>query len=172
MSVETVGRIIEVVLAPVVLVTACAILGSGFLAHYAEVNVRLRILSAERLTLICQRPSTPADARFKAERLLEIDQQLPELLSRHTLVRNALSSLYLAILLFVADMIMLSIAAVSEARVPAIASLALFVGGTGVLLCAILLVVVELRRSHRAVQSEVRRVAGLDGQGSGETLIP
>lgn len=52
MNAATIPRTIQPILAPVAMVTTCAILVSGILAHYAVVNERLRSLTHERLDLL------------------------------------------------------------------------------------------------------------------------
>ena len=49
MNAEMVARIIQLILAPVVMISACAILESGLLGHYASINARLRNMTHERL---------------------------------------------------------------------------------------------------------------------------
>src|SRR5258708_13108010 len=96
------------------MITSCAILVSGMLAHYAELNDRLRALARERLDLLhgpggsLGLASIAHDA-FKMERLGEIDAQLPSLLHRHALVHRSSLAICLAILIFVLSMLVISL---------------------------------------------------------------
>jgi uncharacterized membrane protein YphA (DoxX/SURF4 family) len=52
MNAEMPPRTIQLILAPVVMVTACAILLAGLLSRFAALNDRLRLLARERLDLL------------------------------------------------------------------------------------------------------------------------
>ena len=49
MTAETIARTIQLIVAPVVMVTAGAILSGGLLSHAGAINDRLRTLAHERL---------------------------------------------------------------------------------------------------------------------------
>ena len=155
MSAQTVAQTIQFILAPVVMVSSCAILLTGFLARYAGINDRMRAMTQERLGLLRAAPddatgSTATDP-LVAERLGEIDRQLPELLRRHELVRDSVLVVYLAILVFVASMFVVAVATLTG----------LFLTGTALLLIGVLLTASEVRGSHAAVEFEVTRVLSL-----------
>ncbi len=164
MSVAEVAQTIQYILAPVVMISACAILQSGLLGHYSEINTRLRALSRERLELVMGAPTgaAPAEgASYTAERLREIDHQMPDLLHRHRLVRDSALAIYAAVFFFVVDMGLIAAAVVSNSNGIATLALADFLVGLAALLAGVLLVVVEMRNSHRAVEYEVERVLNL-----------
>src|SRR5579883_2348490 len=102
MDTATVARIIQTILPPVVMVTSCALVLNGLLQRYAAVNDRLRAMARERLDLVraaggeLQASLSDADS-YTRERLREIDHQIPDLLHRHSLIRDALLTVYLAI---------------------------------------------------------------------------
>jgi hypothetical protein len=106
MSAATIAQTIQLILAPVVMVTACAILVGGIVSHYAAINDRLRTLTRERLDLLrgpngaLSSAFTSGDA-FRTERLQEIDRQVPHLARRLDLIHHALLAVYGAILIFV-----------------------------------------------------------------------
>lgn len=162
MSAAAVANTIQLILAPAVMVTACAILLGGLLSHYAAINDRLRALSRERLDRIRQANSeSPGADGLIAERLQEIDKQIPDLLHRHKLERDAVLSVYCAVLTFLFTMFVIAIAAAANSAEVATVALVLFLIGTAVLSWGVLLTAVEVRQSQRAVEYEVRRVAGL-----------
>src|SRR5512142_2049855 len=100
MTAEMVTRIIQTIIAPVVMVNACAILLGGLLNHSAAINDRLRGMARERIEMLRTAGAATVD-RLWAERLDEIDVQLPDLLQRLGLIRAAILSVYGAILLLV-----------------------------------------------------------------------
>jgi Protein of unknown function (DUF2721) len=155
MTVETAAKTISLILAPVVMLSACGILVSAMLQHYAAINDRVRALSQERLAFVAGRDSGPR------ERLTEIDHQLPELLHRHELVRNAILTVYGAVVVFVVSMFVIAGAALSSSGALATAALLVFLGGTAVLLVGLVYFALDIRISHEALQYEARRVATL-----------
>ena len=80
MNIDAVARNIQIILAPVVMVTACAILLQGLLGRYAAINERLRALAAERIMLVFKDLES---SDFRTERLRLIDTQVPTLVNHH-----------------------------------------------------------------------------------------
>jgi hypothetical protein len=165
-DVEAVTRTIQLVLAPVVMVTACAILLNVLQGRYASINDRLRTMSHERLELLRRsgvttltRPAA-ADA-FTVERLEEIDRQVPDLLGRHLILRNAILAVYYAVATFLATMFMIALATTLGTSSLATAVLALFLVGIALVLVGVSLTTVEVRASHLAVRYEINRVMNL-----------
>jgi hypothetical protein len=159
MTVEMVTRTIQLILAPVVMVTACALILNGLVQRYGAINDRLRGMAQERIQLL----RMMATSVFDHERLSEIDAQVPDLLRHHKLLRDALLMIYYAILAFVGNMFIIALAVTAQSEWIATAALVLFLTGTAVLLTGVLFAAFEVRSSHRSVQYEVRRVVGLSG---------
>ena len=160
MTAEMVARTIQLILAPVVMVTACAIMLGGMLGHYAAINDRLRAMARERLNLL----HGDTARALAVERLSEIDVQMPDLLHRHQLVRNSVLVVYCAILIFIADMFVIAAAAVTNAAWLAGWVLVVFLIGTSAMMLGVLFITLEVRASHRAVQYEAQRVLSLGKQ--------
>jgi hypothetical protein len=159
-SAETVTRTIQLILAPVVMVSACAIFVSGLLSHYEAINGRMRTMARERLEILRGR----ADGdRFVSERLAELDTQLPQLLQRHALVHHSLLATYFAILILVASMCAIAFSALTAAEWLVALILAMFVAGILAVLLSVVLIALEVRTSQRAVAFEVQRVLRLAG---------
>ena len=155
MDVETLARTIQSILAPVVMISACAITLGGLWGHASSINDRLRAMNRERLDLW----RAAATDVYTTERLLQIDTQTPTLVSRHRRVIQAIVAMYAAILVYIVSMF--AIAGASLANISATFALLLFLAGTLLLLIAILLAVLEIRISQTAIEFEVNRVAGL-----------
>ncbi len=166
MSIETTTQIIQFILAPVVMITSCAILVGGMLTQYGAISDRLRALARERLELLRQPDGSLVSTNrtadeYTRERLQEIDTQTPQLLHRHGLVHNAILVTYLAILCFIVTMFVMAIAALTSSALVATVALSLFLGGTAVLLAGITQVARDIRLSQEAVQYEAKRVLTL-----------
>ncbi len=166
MDVDVITRTIQLILAPVVMVTACAILLGSIQARYGTINDRLRAMSRERLDLLratggsSLHPVQPLDT-YTRERFEQIDAQTPDLLRRHTLIRDSLLAIYSAVAVFLATMFVIAFAAAVKVGWVALLILGFFLAGTAVLLIGVALVAVEVHGSHRAVQYEMRRVLSL-----------
>ena len=160
MNAEMVTRIIQTIIAPVVMVNACAILLGGLLNHSAAINDLLRGIARERIAMLRESGAAKAD-RLLAERLDEIDTQMPDLLHRLGLIRAAIMSVYGAILLLVVDMLVIALAVVSATDWLTTAVLIVFLAGIGALFFGVVLIVLEARQSQRAIRFEVQRVLAL-----------
>jgi hypothetical protein len=155
---ETVSRTIQLILAPVVMVSACAIFVSGLLSHYEAINGRMRAMARERLEIL--RGHLDGDG-IASERLGEIDVQLPQLLQRHALVHHSLLSAYFGILVLVSSMCVIAFSALTAAEWLITLTLAMFVAGILAVLLSVVLIALEVRTSQRAVAFEVERVLRL-----------
>ena len=74
MTAESIVKIIQLILAPAVMVTTCAILLGGMQGHYAAVNDRLRAMARERLDLLLGLGQSSNPEAFVSERLEQIDR--------------------------------------------------------------------------------------------------
>lgn len=163
MTAQEIGQAIQTILAPVVIVTSCAILIGGMLTLYGATNDRMRALSRERLDLL--RTSGGALSmtiakpdEYTTERLIEIDRQLPQLLSRHKRIHDAILVEYCAILLLVACMFVIAVSVATHSSPVANAALGLFLAGIAVMLAGVGVMAREIWRSHITVAYEVERV--------------
>ncbi len=162
MNIETVTRTIQLVVAPVVMVTACAILLSGLLLRYGEINDRLRAMSRERLDLIFADQAEPVSNKLRStERLTEIDTQIPLLLARHRIAHHAVLFVYSAVAVLIGDMFVITLAVLINTNWAAIVALIMFLAGVLLLLVGVLYTAVEVRSSYEAVEYEVKRVLKL-----------
>ena len=162
MSPEEIGRTIQLILAPVVMFSACSIFVGGVLSHYTSIGDRIRALTRERLDVLrALRSHSPQDDGLLTERLVEIDGQVPEMLNRHRLIHHAVLAVYAAIAILVLTMCIIALTAAVSADWVAVLVFGVFVAGVLVMLLAVLLITLEIRTSRRALQYEVRRVARL-----------
>jgi hypothetical protein len=166
MPLATLAQTIQVIIAPVVMVTACGLILGGLLTRYAGINDRMRLMAHERWELVRAlggggpTAGPPADP-FVAERIHEIDIQLPQLLRRHHRLRDAAVLLYLAVLVFIGCMFLIASAAVFELLALTTAALWVFLLGNGLLLLGVLQTAIEVTISHRALYYEMQRVLDL-----------
>lgn len=163
MTSDSIARTIQLVLAPVVMVSACSIFVGGVLSRYSSLSDRMRAMTSERLDLLRRvvAPEHDVDA-LSAERLREIAVELPDLAHRHQLLHHAVLAIYVAILILVASMCLSAITAFAVPDWILGLVLVVFVCGVLTMLVGVALVADEVRTSQRALQFEVQRVLGLE----------
>ncbi len=180
MSIDMIVRTISLILAPVVMITSCVLFLNGLLGRYEVITTRMRAMHHERLdileTLGESMTRNIAVGRVREGRVLEIETQLPALLHRHKLVRNAILAINGAILVFVGSMFVIALAVITSAPPLAGGALLVFLAATGLLLLGVIITTVELYRSQREVAYEIRHGMSLnlgqnDTVGSGDPLL-
>ncbi len=158
-------RAIEAMVAPVVLITAAAVLSTGVLAIFGSVNDRMRAMTAERLAVLTGSDGTlrPVAQLPEAtrERLGQIDKQLPMLLHRHHLLRAAVLSIYIGVAALVASVITLAVAVPANSEGFAYSSLALVIAGTIAILVGCFFAAASIMMSNDAIDYEVKRSLSL-----------
>ena len=160
MNIQTAGRTIQLILAPVVMVTACGLLLNGMLAHYTAINDRIRRLTAERLGLAFVVPADDHEALAR-ERLTEIDHQVPMLIDRHRQVHHAILLVYSAVVTLVLSMFIIGAAALADSDALGTIALFVFLAATAAILVGAGFMALEVRGSHASVAYEAMRVVGL-----------
>jgi alanine-alpha-ketoisovalerate/valine-pyruvate aminotransferase len=159
MNAADVAKTIQLIIAPVVLITACALIQNAILMRYAAVGQYMRSLALERLQLL--RSNQMADP-FYLERLQEIDRQIPLLIQRHRLLQKNVLLIYGSIAVFLVNMFAIALTVTIRSDAASTCALMLFLFGTGVLLASVFLTTLEIRMSHRAICYEVDRIAMLE----------
>jgi hypothetical protein len=156
---------ISAMVAPVVLVTTSALLSNGLLAVYGSVNDRMRQMTFERLSLLSGPSGQILDktelSPVSQERLAEIDTQLPMILRRHYLIRDAVLILYIAVAVLVLSVIAIAVAVTADSDGFGSAALALVLAGTVVLLAGLLVAARSLAWSTDAITYAVRRTRSM-----------
>jgi hypothetical protein len=159
MTSGTIVEAISLILAPVVMITSCAILQNGLISHYSAISNHLRSVNQEILSFseidLSNNPS-------KATHLHDLEHLLlPDLFHRNHIVHNVLGWVYVAILVLIVDMFTIAIAISTGIHWLAQAVLIIFLVGVGILFWSIMLISRELRTSHRSLQLEVHHTCDL-----------
>ena len=160
MDVQTAAKTIQLILAPVVMVSACGILLTGMLGHFGNINDRIRRLTAERLELSQLQPAEGHEALAR-ERLTEIDHEVPMLIDRHLQVRHAILLANTAVAILVVSMFVIAAAALGHSAATGTVALFVFLAGTAAVMGSAVFMALEVRNSHRAVSYEGMRVIDL-----------
>jgi hypothetical protein len=159
MSAADIAQTIQLIIAPVVLITACMLFQNGVLARYASLSHRIRLLAHERYELA---QSGKTGNLFNSERLQTIDRQLPLLTHRHRLIQIAVLLAYGAIAIFICTMFMIALSVALNAGAIGSIALMLFLAGTAILLIGICFTALEIRISHQALCYEVHQITALE----------
>jgi hypothetical protein len=160
MNIQTAGKTIQLILAPVVMMTACGILLNGMLAHYGAINDRIRALASERLGLALVAPAGEHRALAR-ERLSEIDHQVPMLIRRHRQVHHAIVWVNTAVVILIVSMFIIGAAALAHSAALGTIALFVFLAATTAVMIGAGYMTVEVRTSHASVAYEATRVVGL-----------
>lgn len=158
MSAADVAKTIQLIIAPVVLITACAIIQGGVLGRFMYVGQRMRSLANERLELL---HTGKMENAFSLERLQEIDRQIPLLKQRHRLLQKAVLLIYSAVSVFLVTMFVIALSVASNAGGVAAITLLCFLLGTCLLLVGVIFAGQEIRMSHHAICYEIDRISSL-----------
>jgi hypothetical protein len=161
MTLAAVTRTIQFILAPVVMVSTCAILLGNLMSRYAFISDRLRALAKEHRDLAftgvpAGRTAQDAPAAEWDPRLQEIDAQIPNLWRRHRLLRRSVVVLNYATLVFFIDMLAIALAAM-ETSIGWVTGLALlnFLIGIVFMAWSVLLSTLEAHTSHLAMERDL-----------------
>ncbi len=159
---------ISAMVAPVVLLTTGSLLTNGLLTVYSAVNDRMRDMTRERIE-IRSGPEGELVGDISAigqERLAEIEAQLPMMLRRHHLVRNAILLIYVAIGMLGLSIIVIAVAVVQHSEDFGRAALGLVLAGTVIMLTGLVAAGMSMARSADAITYAVERTRrlGLGGE--------
>lgn len=160
----TVVRTIQLIIAPVLMLNATALIVNGLLSRFKSIGNRLRHLTKEQLDLLAPTDGANQTAEYRHHRIAIIEHQLPGLLRRHGWMHNAVLAAYGSILLYVASMVIIAGAALSDSNEASYAALVVFICGTLVLLVGVVYSVLEVRSSQQAAEYEVMSISRLKQQ--------
>ncbi|MEZ4666408.1 MAG: DUF2721 domain-containing protein [Anaerolineae bacterium] len=164
MDAEMVAQIIQSILAPVLMVNACAILVGALFTRYVGINDRLRSMAHERLSLLRDQRGnslTHGEIALLKERLNEIDVQMPDLLRRHQLAHHAVAAIYVSVCIFVVDMFVIALSVTTDTAWASPLALLIFLAGISLMLVSIFMTVLEVSTSRGVVIYEVKRIMHL-----------
>ncbi len=151
---EAIVKIINLILAPVVMITACGIMLNGLMGRYTWLTDRVRSVHQERLSLL---DLDLSQHQSKRERLPHVEHVLADLLNHHHQVHDVLVLTYLSILFFMLDMLVIALTISNDIMWLHQLVLIVFLIGVGILFVGMALIAYELRTSHYSVQLEVNQ---------------
>jgi hypothetical protein len=145
------ARVINGILAPSLMISACGLLVLALQARYSHLIDRIRLLNEERRML--QKEESEQDT---IDRLASIRSQVLLLLDRARFVRNSMFALYTAVLCFVASSIEIAIRLVFGLGPGPGAWLALFMVGMIAVLFGAVYALKDVASAFSVAELEVR----------------
>jgi len=147
-------HLIQGMLAPGLMISACGLLLLGMNNKYSLVVNRIRLLNEEKRNLFHQDSLDDAET----SRVSNIELQLSHLIKRISLVRNAVFSYSMAVALFIVSSVL--IGATINQRTPAFDWLivAFFYAGMFSVFVGIIFAAIEVWKGYRIVKIEISEV--------------
>jgi hypothetical protein len=147
-------HLIQGMLAPGVMISACGLLLLGMNNKYSLVVNRIRLLNEEKRKLFHLPTMDPVDSN----RLNNIELQISHLIERISLVRNAVFSYSLAVALFIASSVLIGVTI--NKRTPGFDWLivAFFFAGMFAVFVGIIFAAIEVWKGYRIVKIEISEV--------------
>jgi len=145
----TIIQIIQTMLVPGVMVSACALLLLGMNNKYSSIINRIRLLKDEERRIDCRMLADP-----KGERKENIDAQLPLLMARLKLVRNTVTAYSAGIVLFILSSFFIGLQFITVSKVVQAGIVGLFLAGMVCVLTGVIHNAVEARRGFEVIRIE------------------
>ncbi len=160
MDVNEMIRTISLIVAPAVMISCCIIFLNGQMQRYDNIGTRIRLMNQERFELLrVVRELTNTDTQVLESveklRISEIEAQLPHLLNRYKLIRDAALVIGVAILLFVICMFIIALATILNSNIVAAFALLVFLLGMTAVFIGGVIIMLETYKSHLSVRYEV-----------------
>ncbi|MBI5217676.1 MAG: DUF2721 domain-containing protein [Bacteroidia bacterium] len=153
MELSTVN-IIQAMLAPGIMISACGLLLLGVNSKYSLVISRIRLLDEEKrkLTALSKKQAITPD---EEARLKSITHQIPKLVHRFDLIRNIVISYAVAVSFFIVASFAIGIHLICDARFSTYIAIALFLAGMVSVLVGIFHAAMEAIRGHEILIIEI-----------------
>jgi len=155
-NITSIVEIIQLMLAPGIMISACGLLLLGMNNKYSLVVNRIRMLNEERRKSI---RSTTEDRDFnyqETQRLESISMQISSLVFRVKLVRNAVLSYTLAVALFVLTSLLIGFGFLFDLKRLNSFITILFLFGMLSVLCGVIFAAYETYKGYEIVNFEVK----------------
>src|ERR1051325_1018711 len=162
MNLEMIARTIQLIIAPAVMITSCCIFGAGLLTHYAGIGERLRLTVRERVDLVREMSDEKGTHVIAKERLEDLDEQIPQLLRHHWLMRTSLVGVLLAMIFYILDMFVIAFSVIANQASLYSLIVVVFLLGVASQLVGVIYTVVDVFMSHRIYAFETRHVLLLE----------
>lgn len=158
MSAQAVAETIQLIIAPTVLLTVCALIQNGVLGRFMALGSRIRSLDQERLKVL----HSESLHSLQLETLKTIDYQIPVLIRRHKLLQDTVLIIYSSMIMLLVCMFAIALSVALTSGSLARLALVLFLLSAATLLIGLCLAAQEVRISHHAICYEIHRISTLE----------
>jgi hypothetical protein len=149
-------QIIQAMLAPGIMISACGLLLLGMNNKYSLVVNRIRLLDDEKRRLKGNIRNNEMTS-FDEPRLRNINSQLLLFEYRVKLVRNAVLSYSIAVALFIGSCLAIGMNSFSSFTFAAIPALILFLLGMLSVFIGVIFAAMEMRKGYEIIEIEIRQ---------------
>ena len=147
-------QLIQGMLAPGLMISACGLLLLGMNNKYSLVVNRIRLLNEEKRKVFHQEKIDENDSN----RLSNIELQISHLIERISLVRNAVFSYSLAVALFIVSSVLIGLTINSRTSAFDWLIVAFFYAGMLAVFVGIVFAAIEVWKGYRIVKIEISEV--------------
>ena len=147
-------QLIQGMLAPGLMISACGLLLLGMNNKYSLVVNRIRLLNEEKRKVFHQDEIDENDSN----RLSNIELQISHLIERISLVRNAVFSYSLAVALFIVSSVLIGLTINSKTQAFDWLIVAFFYAGMLAVFVGIVFAAIEVWKGYRIVKIEISEV--------------
>ena len=149
------SELIQIMLAPGLMISACGLLLLGMNNKYSLVVNRIRLLNEERRKILYEESERGKNKRYHKS----IDTQVMKLSYRVALVRNAVFSYSLAVAFFIIASLMIGINQLTSGTGFGWAVISMFLVGMIFVLAGIIFASLEVWKGYKIVQIEIKDVS-------------
>jgi hypothetical protein len=147
---------IQSILAPAIMISSCGLIMLGLNNKYSSVIGRIRLLNNERRKIVAILTSENNLDYSDNMRLRSLQTQINQLLKRCKLVRNSVTSIALAIGLFVFTCLLLAMSYLTKSDIFDLFAMIVFILGMFSVFLGVILVVIEVRMAYRIALIDVK----------------
>jgi hypothetical protein len=152
--IDTIVQIIQAMLAPGLMISACGLLLLGMNNKYSLVVNRIRLLDDEERKLKIKKKETELKS-YEGFRLENIQTQITKLTLRVRLVRNAVLFYSIAVALFVISCLSIGMQLILDKGIFASLALIMFLTGMVAVLAGVIFAALETWKGYEIIKIEV-----------------
>lgn len=153
---DLVIKLIQFMLAPAVMISACGLLLLGTNNKYSAIANRIRLLNEERRRFLFKIKDGKELDIFESTRFSSIMKQLEQLSCRLNLVRNSIISYSIAIFLFIVTSLLIGLDFLLQLSLGVVLMLISFISGMIAVGLGILFVLLETTKGFEIINLEIK----------------
>ncbi len=155
-STEFFVKMIQFMLAPAVMISACGLLLLGINNRYSAIANRIRALNDERRRLLLKLKDGRELDYMESNRLASIMKQLEQLFCRLGYVKNCVISYSVGIFLFILTSLIIGIDYIFDLKIGILLMTFAFISGMIAVGTGILFALREIMKGHKIIEIEIK----------------